>query len=306
MLVAGVSRLRLALFSFVPARMRGGFRVGASVSVCARPPNLLHFGAEGVIVRSLTPVEAAVAFALGGSVLAVAIPEFVRGLHASRLAEPVDGLKRIAASAVSVAAAGLPDRHFRHPFPYARDVPRGVRADDPAGAWDQPTWRALGFGFDHAHAFSFSFESTRESSVAHFRATAHGDLDGERRRLYVRNRGGGGRHRRAHLARHVRRSRGGVSAVGASTANPGSAFFLGAAPRFGADHRLVRPKAVAGVRATKLLVGCPHAAAPVGSRDGVARLPRGARQSLYTNTVISYSIHGEERRRWEFVGPISG
>jgi hypothetical protein len=132
------------------------------------------------IVRSLTPVEAAVAFALGGSILAVAIPEFVRGLHASRLAEPVDGLKRIAASAVSVAAEGLPEPSFPPSAPLTpADVPRGVRADDPPGAWDQPTWRALGFGFDHAHAFSFSFESRRDPSLAHFRATAHGDLDGD-------------------------------------------------------------------------------------------------------------------------------
>jgi hypothetical protein len=131
-------------------------------------------------VRALTPVEAAIAFALGGSVLAVAIPEFVRGLHASRLAEPVDGLKRIAASAVSVAAAGLPEPAFPPSAPLTPpEIPRGVRADDPAGAWDQPTWRALGFGFDHAHAFSFSFESTRAPTLAHFRATAHGDLDGD-------------------------------------------------------------------------------------------------------------------------------
>jgi hypothetical protein len=135
---------------------------------------------KGSEVRSLSPVEAAVAFALGGSILAVAIPEFVRGLHASRLAEPVDGLKRIAASAVSVAAAGLPEAAFPPSAPLTPpEVPRGVRADDPAGAWDQPTWRALGFGFDHAHAFSFSFESTRTPTIAHFRATAHGDLDGD-------------------------------------------------------------------------------------------------------------------------------
>jgi len=131
-------------------------------------------------LRSLTPVEAAVAFALGGSVLAVAIPEFVRGLHASRLAEPVDGLKRIAASAVSVAQDNLSEPGFPPTVALTPpEVPRGVRADDPPGAWDQPTWRALGFSFDHAHAFSFSFESSRTASLAHFRAIAHGDLDGD-------------------------------------------------------------------------------------------------------------------------------
>src|SRR5262249_39736823 len=59
------------------------------------------------------------------------------------------------------------------------EVPRGVRDDDPPGAWDHPTWRALGFGFDHPHAFSFAFDSTHGPSESQFRATAHGDLDGD-------------------------------------------------------------------------------------------------------------------------------
>jgi hypothetical protein len=128
-------------------------------------------------MRALSPIEAALAFAVTGAVLAVAVPEFVRGLHASRLAEPVDGLKRIASSAVAVAAAGsaFPPSVQLTPA----EVPRGVRADDPAGVWDHPTWRALGFGFDHPHAFSFSFESSQTPAGGHFRATAHGDLDGD-------------------------------------------------------------------------------------------------------------------------------
>jgi hypothetical protein len=133
---------------------------------------------ELVFMRTLSPIEAALAFALTGSVLAIAVPEFVRGLHASRLAEPVDGLKRIAASAVSLAAAGSafpPSVQLTPP-----EVPRGVRADDPTGVWDHPTWRALGFSFDHPHAFSFSFESSQgPGGAGHFRATAHGDLDGD-------------------------------------------------------------------------------------------------------------------------------
>ena len=129
-------------------------------------------------MRSLTPIEAAIAFALGGSILAVAVPEFVRGLHASRLAEPVDGLKRIASAAVSLASGA--DHAFPPSAPLTpQDVPRGVRADDPPGVWDQPTWRALSFGFDHAHAFSFAFESSQAGPTARFRATAHGDLDGD-------------------------------------------------------------------------------------------------------------------------------
>jgi hypothetical protein len=131
-------------------------------------------------LRSLTPIEAAIALALGGSILAVAVPEFVRGLHASRLAEPVDGLKRIAMSAVSLASASATDPTFPPSVALTPpEVPRGVRADDPPGVWDQATWRALGFGFDHPHAFSFAFDSTQGPSRAHFRATAHGDLDGD-------------------------------------------------------------------------------------------------------------------------------
>jgi len=44
---------------------------------------------------------------------------------------------------------------------------------------DHPTWRALGFGFDYAHAFSFEFVSSSSPEGARFRATAHGDLDGD-------------------------------------------------------------------------------------------------------------------------------
>ena len=131
-------------------------------------------------MRALSPIEAAIAFALGGSVLAVAVPEFVRGLHASRLAEPVDGLKRIATSAVGLASSAGADATFPASVALTpAEVARGVRAEDPPGVWDHATWRALGFRFDHPHAFSFAFESSQGPAGAHFRATAHGDLDGD-------------------------------------------------------------------------------------------------------------------------------
>ena len=64
----------------------------------------------------------------------------------------------------------------------------------------------------------------------------------------------------------------------------------------------VRPKAVAGVRENKLasdVLTLPPpqmlVQASLGYRAALADL-------LYTSTVISYGIHGEERRRWEFVG----
>ena len=80
---------------------------------------------------------------------------------------------------MSFAATSGPDALFPPGVPLTpTEVPRGVRADDPPGVWDQPTWRALGFGFDHAHAFSFAFEST-PGPHPHFKAIAHGDLDGD-------------------------------------------------------------------------------------------------------------------------------
>ncbi len=131
-------------------------------------------------MRPLSPVEAAAIFAIGGSILAVAVPEFVRGLHSSRFAEPVDGLKRIAAAAVA-SAQGVPvDSAFPPSAPLTPpEVARGVRAEDPRGTWDHPTWKALDFRFDHPHAFSFQFESTPGPTESRFRAIAHGDLDGD-------------------------------------------------------------------------------------------------------------------------------
>jgi hypothetical protein len=131
-------------------------------------------------VRTLSPIEFAVAFAIAGSVLAVAVPEFLHGLHASRLVEPIDGLKRVAASAVAYASREGVEPGFPADAPLTpAEVPRGVRVSDPEGTWTHPTWRALDFGFDYPHAFSFAFASTATPQGGAFRATAYGDLDGD-------------------------------------------------------------------------------------------------------------------------------
>jgi hypothetical protein len=131
-------------------------------------------------VRTLSAVEFAVAFAIGGSVLAVAVPEFVHGLHASRLVEPIDGLKRVATNAVAFASREHAEPSFPADAPLTpQEVPRGVRVTDPEGTWDHPTWRSLEFSFDYPHAFSFAFTTTRAAGSDHFRATANGDLDGD-------------------------------------------------------------------------------------------------------------------------------
>ncbi len=61
--------------------------------------------------RRFTPVELAIAFALIGSLLAIAVPTFVREVHASRFVEPIDGLQRLgAASAPHTQLTGGPTR----------------------------------------------------------------------------------------------------------------------------------------------------------------------------------------------------
>jgi type IV pilus assembly protein PilA len=133
--------------------------------------------------RRFTPVELAVAFALVGSLLAVAVPSFVREVHASRFVEPVEGLQRIGAAAVAYASARPVGQAFppsAPPTPAA--PPRGRCEVDPQGAWDHPTWRA--FDFRPApegapHCFAFSFDSAPSQTASTFRAQAHGDLDGD-------------------------------------------------------------------------------------------------------------------------------
>lgn len=128
-------------------------------------------------MRRLTPIELAIGAALLGSLAAVAIPAFVKELHASRFVEPTDGLARLGALAVAHAEAN--DR-FPDSAPLTPAAPpRGKKEADPTGTWDHPTWKALGFRASPEgvpHAYSFSFESAKGSA---FVAQARGDLDGD-------------------------------------------------------------------------------------------------------------------------------
>lgn len=131
-------------------------------------------------MRSLTPVEAAVAFAIGGSVLAVFVPTFVKNLHASRLAEPLDGLSRIAARSAQLADGNPQMQAYPESAPLTPErVPRGDTVSDAPGTWQHPTWRLLGFSFDTPHAFSFVYESKNAADESRYTASAHGDLDGD-------------------------------------------------------------------------------------------------------------------------------
>jgi hypothetical protein len=133
--------------------------------------------------RGMTAVELAVSFAVGGSLLAVAVPAFVRNLHDSKLTEAIDGVTDIAEGATAYAGA----HDVPHAYPPSAPltpalVPRGTREVDPAGAWDAPGWKAIGFRAVEdgvPHAFAFELTTVNGAARSTFAAIAHGDLDGD-------------------------------------------------------------------------------------------------------------------------------
>lgn len=147
--------------------------------------------------RGITAVETAVAIALGGSVLAVAVPAFVHNLSFSRLDEATQGLARLGGNAVVNAAGKSCDAAFPASAPLTpATVPRGQPAVDPdPDPWQLPTWRALDFRAAPAgvaHSFSFDFDRVDAATTngaaqakppdhekSAFVAQAHGDLDGD-------------------------------------------------------------------------------------------------------------------------------
>ena len=131
-------------------------------------------------MRSLTPLEAAAAAAIAASLLAATVPAFVKNLHASRVAEPMEGLARIAARATALAAGAAPEAAYPESAPLTpASVPRAELVTDPPGTWDHPTWRLLDFKWMVPHAYSFEFESGNSKEESRFIARAHGDLDGD-------------------------------------------------------------------------------------------------------------------------------
>jgi hypothetical protein len=133
-------------------------------------------------MRSFSATELSAAFAVGGSLIAVAVPAFFRNLSASKLSEPIDGLDRMVVSAMAYAATHPQEISFPPAAPLTpAQVPRGVRAVDPPEAWEHLTWKSLNFRFTQPHAFSFKFDSEIDpaTQAMRFTATAHGDLDGD-------------------------------------------------------------------------------------------------------------------------------
>lgn len=131
-------------------------------------------------MRPISPVEAALIFALGGSALAVFVPAFVKNVHASRLVEPLDGLSRLSGRAAQLADAAPQLSAYPESAPLTpSNVPRGELVKDPAGTWSHPTWRLLDFSFDVPHAYGFELVSKNAADVSTYTVTARGDLDGD-------------------------------------------------------------------------------------------------------------------------------
>ncbi len=125
-------------------------------------------------------METVVSISVLGSVAAVFIPAFVSDLRASRLSEPLDGLKHIGARATALAL----ERPASNAYPDSvgltpANVPQDGSVQDPEGTWDHPTWKLLEFGFEGPHYYAFSFQSKRRDGASSFVAKAHGDLDGD-------------------------------------------------------------------------------------------------------------------------------
>ncbi len=131
-------------------------------------------------MRSMTPVEMAAVFAVGGSVLAVAAPTFIRDLHASRTSEAIDGIHRIAARSVALSEGREIAASFPQPAPLTpAEIPRGRPVTDPPGTWDHPTWKELEFSFSNAHYYAFQYNVSTEPTRIWFQAIAQGDLNGD-------------------------------------------------------------------------------------------------------------------------------
>ena len=131
-------------------------------------------------MRPISPVEAALIFALGGAALAVFVPTFIKNVHASRLVEPLDGLARIAGRAAQLADASPQAAAYPESAPLTpSNVPRGELVRDPAGTWSHPTWRLLDFAFGAPHAYGFELASKNAPELSSYTATARGDLDGD-------------------------------------------------------------------------------------------------------------------------------
>jgi hypothetical protein len=128
-------------------------------------------------------IETAIGVSIAGTLLCIAVPAFVRNLHASSFAEVTEGLGRLSAHAVQRAQRRPTEDAFPKSAPLTPElVPRGHKEVDPPGAWGHPTWIALDFQATvdgTPHAFAYGFDATLNKDESSFVAHAHADLDGD-------------------------------------------------------------------------------------------------------------------------------
>jgi hypothetical protein len=125
-------------------------------------------------------METIVLLSVTGCVAAVFVPAFVRNLEASRLAEPLEGLRAIGARATLLANERGADQAYPPSVGLTpAEIPAGQSVVDPEGTWDDPTWQLLGFEQLRPHYFAFAFDSNTSKTGSSFTARAHGDLDGD-------------------------------------------------------------------------------------------------------------------------------
>lgn len=127
--------------------------------------------------RGISPVEAAVAFAVVAGATAAIVPACARAVRLTRTAEAAENVERL-----TLAAAHRFEDKNAPPLAAApltpAQVPRGSSVVDPAGTWDHPTWKALEFSLEEPHAYSYRVDVDVDPTTP-VRVVANGDLDGD-------------------------------------------------------------------------------------------------------------------------------
>jgi len=118
-----------------------------------------------------------------GVASAIAIPAFTKYVRRSKAAEATLNLRRIADGAAAHREQHRKDGK-RFTFPSSTDwAPAAACCGQPGNrcgpsvAFDDPTWKALGFSVDGSHYFQYRFTSEGKGARARFVAEARGDLD---------------------------------------------------------------------------------------------------------------------------------
>ena len=127
--------------------------------------------------RGVTALEAAVGFAVIFGVIAATVPACVRALRLSRTAEAAENLNVILISTARLRAE-QPQLVLASTPMTPATVPRGDTALDPAGSWDHPTWKAIGFSLTEPHWYSYRIEMDHDVRTP-VHVMAFGDLDGD-------------------------------------------------------------------------------------------------------------------------------